>query len=27
VDYRRALEEIQQVQGDEPDMDLAAEGA
>ena len=27
VDYRRALEEMQQAQGDTPDMDLAAEGA
>ena len=26
VDYRRALEEMQKAQGDEPDMDLAAEG-
>ena len=27
VDYRRALEEMQQAQGATPDMDLAAEGA
>ena len=27
VDYRRALEEMQQAQGEHPDLDLAAEGA
>ncbi|HAA92271.1 MAG TPA: hypothetical protein DCE33_07480, partial [Rhodospirillaceae bacterium] len=27
VDYRRALEEMQQTHGDDPDLDLAAEGA